>query len=165
MLDAWMIGIVGVIALGVLLEILLPEGQTGKYVKGAFSLLVILVIAAPLPGVIGALKDWDPSYSDIAPDYGLVEETTEERARYLARGIEQTLEANGYETDVKVVIKEGSTSEIDEITVTLYLAVLSQEEVNKHISDVTLAVRRIPGTGDAEVTVTPKTAEVGDAGE
>ena len=38
MLTAWLTGITGVIALGVLLEILLPEGQTGKYVKGAFSL-------------------------------------------------------------------------------------------------------------------------------
>ena len=55
MLTAWMTAIAGVIALGVLLEILLPEGQTGKYVKGAFSLLVIFVVVSPLPGVIRAL--------------------------------------------------------------------------------------------------------------
>lgn len=157
MLDAWMIGIVGVIALGVLLEILLPEGQTGKYVKGAFSLLVVFVIAAPLPSLFGALKDWDPDYSDVAPDYGFVAETAEEYARGCEERLEEALGYNGYESEVKVVIKEGSVSEIGEIEVILYLPVLTPEEVNKHISSAAEIASRTLGTAADTVSVAAKT--------
>lgn len=45
----WILSIVGTIALGVLVDILLPEGKIAKYVKGAFSLLVVLVISSIVP--------------------------------------------------------------------------------------------------------------------
>lgn len=136
MLDAWIIGIVGVICLGVLLEIVLPEGQTGKYVKGAFSLLVIFVIVAPLPSVAGALKNWAPEYADIQPDYGFIDETVADFENETASAIESMLAEKGYESEVKVAVKEGSLSEIDKIEVILYLAVLSDEEKNRHIASV-----------------------------
>ncbi len=44
-----MIGIVGVVSLGVLIEIVLPEGENTKYIRGIFSIIVIFVIVAPLP--------------------------------------------------------------------------------------------------------------------
>ena len=48
-MGAWILSIAGVICLGILLEIVLSEGKTAKYVKGAFSLLVVIAIVAPLP--------------------------------------------------------------------------------------------------------------------
>lgn len=48
-MNAWLLSIVGVVALGVLLEILLSDGQTSKYIKGVFALAVVLVLVAPLP--------------------------------------------------------------------------------------------------------------------
>ena len=44
----WIISVVGVILLSVLTDVLLPEGQMNKYVKGIFSILLIFVIVAPL---------------------------------------------------------------------------------------------------------------------
>ena len=44
----WIISVVGVILLSVLTDVLLPEGQMNKYVKGIFSILLIFVIIAPL---------------------------------------------------------------------------------------------------------------------
>lgn len=136
MLDAWIIGIVGVICLGVLLEILLPEGQTGKYVKGAFSLMVVFVIVAPLPSVAKALENWQPTYGDMAVDEDFLEETTEYGEERAARALESALNAKGYVSEVKVVIMSGSLSEFDEIVVTVRLPVLAEEETNKHISDI-----------------------------
>ena len=43
-MGAWIMSVVGVICLGVLLEIVLPSGKTTKYVRGTFSLLVVYVI-------------------------------------------------------------------------------------------------------------------------
>lgn len=45
----WILSVVGVIALGVLVDIILPNGKIAKYVKGAFSLVVVLVISSIVP--------------------------------------------------------------------------------------------------------------------
>lgn len=56
-MNAWLLSIVGVVALGVLLEILLADGETSKYIKGVFALAVVLVLVAPLPKFLN--KDFD----------------------------------------------------------------------------------------------------------
>lgn len=56
MFASWIMGIVVIAALGVLLDIILPEGETEKYVKGIFSILIIFVIISPLPALLK--KDW-----------------------------------------------------------------------------------------------------------
>ncbi len=154
MLTAWMTAIAGVIALGVLLEILLSEGQTGKYVKGAFSLLVIFVVVSPLPSVIRALKNWEPTYSDLAPDYGFVDETAAEWAKECALRVEDALKDAGYDADAEIVIKEGSVSEIDEINIVLDLSVLPEGEWNRHISSAEKTVRELSFAAGCAVHVT-----------
>lgn len=62
-MGAWIMSVVGVICLGVLLEIVLPSGKTTKYVRGAFSLLVVYVIASIIPVV--AKADWDFDSDDL----------------------------------------------------------------------------------------------------
>ena len=41
----WLMSVVGIVAAGVLLEIILPPGDTSKYAKGAYALIVVLVLA------------------------------------------------------------------------------------------------------------------------
>ena len=125
MLTAWMTAIAGVIALGVLLEILLPEGQTGKY-----------------------------TYSDLAPDYGFVDETAAEWARECALRVEDALKYAGYDADAEIVIKEGSVSEIDEINIVLDLSVLPEGEWNRHISSAEKTVRELSFAAGCAVHVT-----------
>lgn len=58
-MNAWLLSIVGVVSLGVLLEILLADGHTAKYIKGVFALAVVLVLVSPLPQFFK--KDFDIS--------------------------------------------------------------------------------------------------------
>lgn len=55
--------VVGVICLGVLVEIVLPSGKSAKYVRGAFSLLVVFVIASIIPSI--AKADWTLDLNDV----------------------------------------------------------------------------------------------------
>lgn len=48
-MSAWILGIAGVIALTALAEILLPEGETAKYIKGVLAVFIVAAIIAPLP--------------------------------------------------------------------------------------------------------------------
>ena len=48
-MSGWIMGIVGVIALATLADILLPEGETAKYIKGFLAVFVVAAIVAPIP--------------------------------------------------------------------------------------------------------------------
>ena len=47
----WVLGVVGVVLLGVLADVLLPAGQINKYVKGIFTVLLVLVLLAPVGAI------------------------------------------------------------------------------------------------------------------
>lgn len=48
-LSAWVLSIVGIVVLTLMVDIIIPEGKTGKYIKGVFAMLTVFVIAMPLP--------------------------------------------------------------------------------------------------------------------
>lgn len=107
-MGVWIMSIVGVICLGILLEIVLPEGQTSKYVKGAFSLLIVFVIAAPLPNLLN--KDWklefDSSQFEVDEEY--INSTYALYAEGMENSAEKLLKDSGYDTDVKIIMKDTS---------------------------------------------------------
>ena len=53
-LSAWVLSIAGVAVLTVLVDLILPEGQTNKYVKGIFSFVMVVIIISPLPGLFNS---------------------------------------------------------------------------------------------------------------
>ncbi|MEG1527737.1 MAG: stage III sporulation protein AF [Clostridia bacterium] len=48
-LSVWAIAVIGVVILTVLVDIIIPDGQTNKYIKGIMAIIVIFVIIQPLP--------------------------------------------------------------------------------------------------------------------
>lgn len=58
---SWLLALTGVILLSVLVDVLLPSGQTNKFIKGIFSILIIFVILTP----ILKLKNNDFSFSGL----------------------------------------------------------------------------------------------------
>lgn len=51
-LFSWVLKIVGVVVIGVLVDIIMPEGQTNKYIKSIFACFTLLVIVSPLPKLL-----------------------------------------------------------------------------------------------------------------
>ena len=52
-ISTWVLSVAGISIIGVLIELILPMGQTKKYVKGVFAFIVVLVIITPLPKLFG----------------------------------------------------------------------------------------------------------------
>lgn len=119
-MGVWIMSIVGVICLGILLEIMLPEGQTAKYVKGAFSLLIVFVIAAPLPNLLN--KDWKLDYdaSQFQVDEEYVNTTYAFYADSLKGDAVKLLAQNGYKTTVKIIMDEKSPLTLGSIEVSVF---------------------------------------------
>lgn len=48
----WILSITGVICISVIVELILPNGQMNRYIKGIFSFIIILVIIMPIPKLL-----------------------------------------------------------------------------------------------------------------
>lgn len=46
--SVWLLSIVGIVILGVLIDVVLPNGNINKYIKAVFAFVIILVIISPL---------------------------------------------------------------------------------------------------------------------
>lgn len=163
-MGAWILGITGVVCLGVLIEILLPDGQAEKYVKGAFSLLVVFAVAAPLPSAVKSLREWSVGSASISVDEDFLAVTAGEYAEERAERLEEILADEGYQTDVKLVVSSDKMSNIVKCTVVLYLSVLDGEEENKHIARVREVAAERLGIADERVAVEVNYVKEGEGG-
>jgi stage III sporulation protein AF len=137
-MGAWLSGIVGIICLGLLLEIVLPEGQTTKYVRGAFSLLVILVVVAPLPKLFGGDFKLDSLGVEYLVDKSYVFQLQRQYEDEVEQGLEKALAESGYNCTVQVVAKEGYLKEILSAQIKINGLVIDGQGMNTHISRVKL---------------------------
>ena len=127
----WVVTVAGIAILSVLCDVILPEGQTRKYVKTVFGVVVTLVIVQPLIGLFseGSLFSFSSEKADeIQQQY--IESVDERQNKNAADYVKLLLNyKNVSVADVKV-------SELDK-TVTL----LVDETYSKQIEDIiTVAV-------------------------
>ena len=122
-MGAWLLKITGVIALSALSSLLIPNGQTKKYVKGIFALITLFVLVSPLPKLLKSDFSGFPNAFDTAGEleidetflYGVVTNAYKTRER----NIEKFLKEKGIEAKVKFVVKSETSSEIDYVNVIL----------------------------------------------
>lgn len=91
--------VVGVICLGVLVEIVLPSGKSAKYVRGAFSLLVVFVIASIIPSI--AKADWTLDLNDVFSS-GEVETSTLDLTLSASEKTRLALQSEGCESRIEI---------------------------------------------------------------
>lgn len=65
-LSVWVLSIVGVVVLGVLIDVIIPEGQTNKYIKSIFAIVTVFVIASPLPKLVKSDFNFDEMWNSSA---------------------------------------------------------------------------------------------------
>ncbi|MBO4412852.1 MAG: stage III sporulation protein AF, partial [Clostridia bacterium] len=47
-ISTWVLSVAGISMLAVLVDLILPLGQTKKYIKGVFALIVVVVVITPI---------------------------------------------------------------------------------------------------------------------
>ena len=94
----WVVTVAGIAILSVLCDVILPEGQTRKYVKTVFGVVVSLVIIQPLIGLFsegGASIIFDNG--SISPQEQYIESVTSRKDEYALNSIRLLLESKGIE--------------------------------------------------------------------
>lgn len=122
-MGAWLMKITGVIALSTLSSLLIPNGQTKKYVKGIFALITLFVLVSPLPKLLKSDFSGFPNAFDTVSELEIDETflygVATNAYKTQERNIEKFLKEKGIEAKVKFVVKSETSSEIDYVNVIL----------------------------------------------
>lgn len=122
-MGAWLMKITGVIALSTLSSLLIPNGQTKKYVKGIFALITLFVLVSPLPKLLKSDFSGFPNAFDTVSELEIDETflygVATNAYKTQERNIEKFLKEKGIDAKVKFVVKSETSSEIDYVNVIL----------------------------------------------
>ncbi len=116
-MTTWLASIVGVVVVGVIVELLTQRGRMGSFVRAIYGFIVLFVIVSPLPNLLKA--DWWTTNNDNLINTELVDTFNQSSKQ---QQVTQKLRAMGYENalvtvfDHVVYVNLGVT--VDETTLT-----------------------------------------------
>ena len=61
-ISAWILGIVGVVVLSIIVDLVMPNGSTSKFIKNIFAFVIVIVILSP---IVSFLSKKDIKLEDI----------------------------------------------------------------------------------------------------
>ncbi|MCI6542636.1 MAG: stage III sporulation protein AF [Firmicutes bacterium] len=134
-ISSWIMAVVGISVLGVLVDLVMPDGQTKKYIKGVFAFIVVLVIISPLPSLLN--KEF--SINDIFEENAIV--IQEDFVYQVNRDRLETLE-NMIEADLKeqgisnISIKISANIFTNKMKIEAVFVDLSQVVINQKLEHI-----------------------------
>ena len=146
-LSGWVLSIAGVVSLSVIVELIMPEGNLNKYIRGVFSFIIMLVIIAPLPSLVG--KNFDFSNIGLEGQYQLQEDYIYQMNVYktqaLQNDISNQIKQSGYDNVVVSVSSENYSSQfkIKAIYVELANLVINGQAQHTNIVDIEKEILQI----------------------
>lgn len=91
--SAYILSIVGIVILGVIVDLVLVDGQVKKYVKSVFVLFVIFTLVAPLPNLVNNIKNGQvelPS-TEVGIDEGYLDIILRQKNKAVINSVERAL--------------------------------------------------------------------------
>ncbi len=95
----WVLSIAGIVCVSVIIELIMPEGQINRYIKGILSFVVVLVILMPLPKLLNSKIDYDYLFDygqNIEADQDYLYQLNLDKINSLKEEIEGDIEKHGY---------------------------------------------------------------------
>ena len=146
-MSGWVLSVTAVVCLTVLLDIIMPDGQMKKYVKGIVSIIVIFVIVTPLASLV--VGKFDLTKGNITIDSDMLESLESTSDRYREIQLESMLSDDGITADVKIVSDNGKKK----VEVIIKNEVLSENEMNILKQKVSKTVAEFLDIDDSDVGV------------
>lgn len=151
--SAWVLSIVGIVLLTLIVDIVLPDGQTGKYIKSVLAIITVFVIASPVPSLISGDIDIGSVVSDYDAaevDETFLQDLFDARVEILKNTLAAEFEKSGIEK-VEITItydKEEYTFGIEKILLDTTNAVSDEGDKNinikEKVKDITTELLDVP---------------------
>jgi stage III sporulation protein AF len=142
--SAWVLSIVGIVILTLIVDIILPEGQTNKYIKSVFAVITVFVIALPIPSLFngdidigGVLKNEQAGVIDTA----FIENLMQERAAVVKDELLKEYKTNGIDNvEVEISYKADVKFNIEKIFINVKNSVIVGSDKNINIKEKVLSI-------------------------
>lgn len=150
--SVWVLSIAGMCVLSVLVELILPDGQTRKYIKAIFSFFVIIVIVSPLPKLVKNGVDLDSIIAgdNIGIQEDFIYQLNRNKLDSISLNIENELKEQGID-GVKILLSANifsSKLEIEAVFVDLFELVIPDDK--QHINTHEIIIKTIKKHIDIE---------------
>ena len=132
MIVSWVMSILAVVILSIVADLLLSGKRMGKFVRGVFASLTILIIVAPLPSFFsGDYGLGDALVVDKQTDEVFLDYANSLKVSALNNATEDKLDAEGYKgAEVDITCEWGTEIKITEVTVNLHNLVMDEKVVH-----------------------------------
>ena len=134
-MNAYLMTLLGVILLGVLVDVILPSGSTSKYISGIFAIVVMFVIISPV--LTWIKNDYNISdnfnITDIQLNQNLLHSINNSKIDSIEKDIQQQLTDNGYNN---VVVDIQFKQDAENVIITQVLVDLTNLVINKNSTNI-----------------------------
>lgn len=149
-MTAWILSIAGVTILSVVVDLILPSGQTAKYIKNIFAFVMILVIISPLPALIKGNFNVNDIFEseEIVLQEDYIYQVNRDKLTALEKEITSSLEEKGIKNVVVTINADIFQIEMKILEVSVDLSDLVIDENSGHIDiekAITEVVNRLVG--------------------
>ncbi|MCL2062571.1 MAG: stage III sporulation protein AF [Firmicutes bacterium] len=144
----WLIGILSIVILGTVVDILLSQSKTGKFVRSVFAAVTVLVIILPLPSIIKNGFNFDSSFiiqDELELDESYLAFAERVKLRSLASGVEAQLSADGFQNTSVSIEGDARGNEIKIQLVRVNLQNVVIDENKRHINKYEEIPRLVAG--------------------
>ncbi len=141
-MSGYVLSILGIVLVGIVIDVVMPSGVINKYIKSLFSIFVVAVILNPIITFVKDNKDFTLHYDDYEVQESIMNYIFNERVKTIETAIMNELESGGIsKIDIKINYSiESNELNINSCTVFMQNAVISSDKlhINKYefISDV-----------------------------
>lgn len=130
LISSWILSICGMVLVGILVDIIMPQKKLAKFVKSIVGIFTVLVAFTPLTKVNLDNINLDGTLSGMEIDNTFVENREEEKLSSLKTSIESSIGQNGYKNVEIYFETEGNKGVIKTVFVDLKNLVLCTENLN-----------------------------------
>ena len=120
-MTGWILSIVGIVFTVTLTEVMLPEGQTAKYIKGIISLMIVYVVIAPIPALLQSKIDintfFDFNIASYESDENFIQLIKEDKQSALQSELNEVFRQSGLEVSFAIVVL-GEQSDVQRVILT-----------------------------------------------
>ncbi len=94
-MNGYILSVLGIVLLGIIIDIIIPNGNINKYIKSIYAIFVVAVIISPLTKILKYDNDFSIKYQDYEISQNLLNYIYSARVDSLEIEIVDTLEREG----------------------------------------------------------------------
>lgn len=115
-ISSWILSIVGVVIIGVLVDLILPEGEMQKYIKAIFSIIVVVIMVSPILKIDIDKIDFNKfiyNETSVELNQEYINKYNNQYKENLEKIIESTLKSNGFGGVIVKILLNLSNSDFE----------------------------------------------------